>query len=287
MSFIPWLREQLQNEEVSPIKRLADGPNFQTISYNTYQANGYVFSTAEWDTNKTTQNSGIKMNAMTNFRASAKDKKLVSDDTTYYGIIRQILELDYFDFTITVFCCDWVRVEDKVNGCYTDPDINLTFVDLSKFKGSSKIVDEPFILASQASQVKYSAFLPNCVGVSLSVYLLKSIGSDMSGQGEHEGASSAVDYLELQEEKEYNVDDAYKKINLKKVAKSFREIKHRLRVKYYDKYDNDVDRKRNPKQSEIGRMGKIKWIMNLNLRKTHAWTKGKTAREAVKALHTS
>ncbi|KAF9613362.1 hypothetical protein IFM89_007440 [Coptis chinensis] len=53
------------------------------------------------------------MNAMTNFCASAKDKKLVSDDTTYYGIIRQILELDYFDFTITIFCCDWVRVEDK------------------------------------------------------------------------------------------------------------------------------------------------------------------------------
>ncbi|KAF9606991.1 hypothetical protein IFM89_030410 [Coptis chinensis] len=182
MSFIPWLREQLQNEEVSPIKRLVDGPNFQTISYNTYQANGYVFSTAEWDTNKTTQNSRIKKNAMTNFRASAKDKKIMYDDTTYYGLIRQILELDYFDFTITVFCCDWVRVEDKVNGCYTDPYINLTFVDLSKFKGSSKIVDEPFILASQASQVKHSVFLPTVLGFLLSVYSLKSIGLDMSGQ---------------------------------------------------------------------------------------------------------
>ncbi|KAF9608948.1 hypothetical protein IFM89_012116 [Coptis chinensis] len=106
MSFIPWLREQLQNEEVSPSRDFFDGPNFQTILYNTYQANGYVFSTAEWDTNKTTQNSGIKMNVMTNFCASAKDKKLVSDDTTYYGLIRQILELDYFDFTITVFCFD-------------------------------------------------------------------------------------------------------------------------------------------------------------------------------------
>ncbi|KAF9610906.1 hypothetical protein IFM89_025494 [Coptis chinensis] len=304
------------------------------------------------------------MNAMTNFRASAKDKKLVSDDTTYYGIIRQILELDYFDFTVTIFCCDWVRVEDKVNRCYTDPDINLTFVNLSKFKGSSKIVDEPFILASQASQVKYSVFLPAVLGFLLSVYSLKSIGSDMLRQestesskqvekrarktmlsreavmardlngGIHisdsgssssdsqvfggggscvsskgkkkvefdsdgqpvrdgsEGFSSLLggttkthcqkDFL-----KEYNVDDAYKKINLKKVAKSFREFKHHLRVKYYDKYDNDVDRKRNcPTGVKLEEWEKFMDNESKPSRKlTRA--KGKVAREALKTLHTS
>ncbi|KAF9589036.1 hypothetical protein IFM89_018298 [Coptis chinensis] len=196
-------------------------------------------------------------------------------------------------------------------------------------------------------QVKYSAFLPAVLGFLLSVYLLKSIGSDMSGQestesifypiksskqaekrarktmlsreavmardlngGIHisdsrssssdsqvsggggscvsskgkkkvefdsdgqpvgdgsEGFSSLlggttkthcpISYESFKNVpsptkniiwssvvKEYNVDDAYKKINLNKVAKSFREFKHRLRVKYYDKYDNDVDRKRN------------------------------------------
>ncbi|KAF9595364.1 hypothetical protein IFM89_000282 [Coptis chinensis] len=127
-----------------------------------------------------TQNSGIKMNAMTNVRASAKDKKLVYDDTTYYGLIRQILELNYFDFTITIFCCDWVCVEDKVIGCYTDPDINLIFVDLSKFKGSSKIVDEPFILASQASQVFYCKDLTR-IGWNVVLHAQKRMNGDIYG----------------------------------------------------------------------------------------------------------
>ncbi|KAF9588810.1 hypothetical protein IFM89_016170 [Coptis chinensis] len=155
MSFIPWLRQQLENSEMSVIKRLADGPHFQATSYNSYQASGYVFSTAEWEINKTTQNSGVKMNAMTSFRSSAKDRNLVDEEATYYGVIRQILELNYFDFTQTVFYCDWVRIEDKANGCYFDPDINLVFVNFSKFRRSSKFEDEPFILASQASQVFY------------------------------------------------------------------------------------------------------------------------------------
>ncbi|KAF9599556.1 hypothetical protein IFM89_038978 [Coptis chinensis] len=88
-------------------------------------------------------------------------------------------------------------------------------------------------------------------------------------------------------QKEYNVDDAYKKINLKKVAKSFREFKHRLRVKYYDKYDNDVDRKRNcPTGVKLEEWEKFVDNESKPSRKLMR-TKGKTAREAVKALHTS
>ncbi|KAF9603000.1 hypothetical protein IFM89_033627, partial [Coptis chinensis] len=87
--------------------------------------------------------------------------------------------------------------------------------------------------------------------------------------------------------KEYNVDDAYKKINLKKVAKSFREFKHRLRVKYYDKYDNDVDRKRNcPTGVKLEEWEKFVDNESKPSRKLMR-TKGKVAREAVKALHTS
>ncbi|KAF9590313.1 hypothetical protein IFM89_033731 [Coptis chinensis] len=86
--------------------------------------------------------------------------------------------------------------------------------------------------------------------------------------------------------KEYNVDDAYKKINLKKVAKSFREFKHRLRVKYYDKYDNDVDRKRN---CSIGvKLEELEKFVDNESKpsRKRMRTKGKVAREAVKALHT-
>ncbi|KAF9606866.1 hypothetical protein IFM89_029465 [Coptis chinensis] len=131
MDYIPWLRKQLEKEEMSRFKRLADGPSFSAKSYNSFSINGYVFSTYDSEVNMTTRNSRVSMKAFTNFRASAKDKNLVEDETTYYGIVKQILELDYHDFKEIVFFCDWVRIEDKRNGCYVDPDTNLVF-DLSR-----------------------------------------------------------------------------------------------------------------------------------------------------------
>ena len=68
------------------------------------------------------------------FRENGKDKNYKEADTTYYGAIQQILELDYIDFKQTVFYCDWVKVEDKINGCKIDPASNLIMVNLGKLK---------------------------------------------------------------------------------------------------------------------------------------------------------
>lgn len=54
LDYIPWLRKQLENEESCTLKRLADGPSFQAISYTSYMVNGYAFYTAEAEMNKTT-----------------------------------------------------------------------------------------------------------------------------------------------------------------------------------------------------------------------------------------
>ncbi|MCL7028001.1 hypothetical protein MKW94_006427 [Papaver nudicaule] len=95
------------------------------------------------------------MEACTSFRASSRDTNLVDDDTTHYGIVQQILELDYGDFTEVLFNCNWVRVEDKVNGFNVDKETKLRFVNFERFGRSSREVDEPFIHASQAKQVFY------------------------------------------------------------------------------------------------------------------------------------
>ncbi|KAI3900903.1 hypothetical protein MKW98_026470, partial [Papaver atlanticum] len=100
---------------------------------------------------------GVTMDSFTRFRASAKDTNLVGDDTSYFGIVKKILELDYEDFTEVIFLYDWVRVEDKTTGSYVDAETNSRFVNFDKFKRSSKEVDEPFIHASQAAQVFYYA----------------------------------------------------------------------------------------------------------------------------------
>ncbi|KAF6173069.1 hypothetical protein GIB67_009989 [Kingdonia uniflora] len=155
LDYILWLREQFENLEMSTLKRLVDGLSFKVTSYKAYRVNGFVFCTADSESCKTTQNSGVKMKAMTNFVASTRDQNPREAETIYYGVVKEIIELDYYDFPQTIFYCDWVRVEDKVNGCAFDPKANLTFVNLQKLKRNSKVDDEPYCLASQASQVFY------------------------------------------------------------------------------------------------------------------------------------
>ena len=154
MDYIPWLRQQLQNEENSVLKKLANGPKFEAISYSSYAINGYVFCTADSEISKTTQNSGVSMKAVTKFRSSVNDTNFVSEEVPYYGIVKQILELDYHDFKVVVFNCDWVRIENT-NSIRVDPETNLRYVNLERLMRTTKESDEPFILASQASQVFY------------------------------------------------------------------------------------------------------------------------------------
>ncbi|KAI3986558.1 hypothetical protein MKX01_014096 [Papaver californicum] len=124
MDYIPWLRKQLE---------------------------------AEAEKHLTIQSSRVAMDAFTSFRESAKYTNLVEDDTSYFGIVQQILEVDYGAFTEVVFYCYLVRVEDKTNGSYVEADTNLRFFNFEKFMRSSKEVDEPFIHAFQATQVFYCA----------------------------------------------------------------------------------------------------------------------------------
>ena len=130
-------------------------------TYRKYYLNGFIFSSKYHDDTVVTQDSGVCMKAWTKFRARKSDKNLTDAWTMWYGVIKQIIELDYTIFKEVVFYCDWVRVEDKANGCKHCPDSNLVVVNFDKFKSVSNELDEPAILASQASQVFYSKDLKN------------------------------------------------------------------------------------------------------------------------------
>ena len=81
---------------------------------------------------------------------------MVIGNKTYYGIIKEILELNYHHKgNVMLFKCDWVdnRVQDK--WVKTD-QFGITSVNFKHlFNTGEKISDEPFILASQALQVYY------------------------------------------------------------------------------------------------------------------------------------
>ena len=120
----------------------AYGPLHEVTSYSKLQCNGYTFSTLAHEENLSTQNSGVSMKAY--------NKKGVL--TTYYRVIRDIIDLNYTTFGHMVFYSNWVDMDEK-NACKVDPASKLVIVNLSKLMSKNAIQDKPFILASQTSQV--------------------------------------------------------------------------------------------------------------------------------------
>ncbi|KAL0544513.1 hypothetical protein IC582_019630 [Cucumis melo] len=79
--------------------------------------------------------------------SSSKDKNLVMLDMTFYGVIREIWEIDYHQLSFILFKCDWV---DNKSGVKVD-ELGFTIVDLKRIGHKS----DSFILATQAKQVFY------------------------------------------------------------------------------------------------------------------------------------
>ncbi|XP_052295799.1 uncharacterized protein LOC127901832 [Citrus sinensis] len=101
----------------------------------------------ELDDARVVQNSGVTLMAKALQISSAKANNPVYSDMTFYGIIEEIWELDYHQFRIPVFRCDWVK---SSNGIKVDK-FGFTLVDLQRTGHKN----DPFILASQAKHVFY------------------------------------------------------------------------------------------------------------------------------------
>lgn len=72
--------------------------------YTAYFINGYQFHTLKRDTCCKTQNSGLTLSATTDSFASASDQNPIDREVIYYGVIQDIIEIDYQDcFSIVLF----------------------------------------------------------------------------------------------------------------------------------------------------------------------------------------
>ena len=92
---------------------------------------------------------GVVVIAKTTSYSSANDRNPVIGDVTYYGVLKEIVELEYFlSRKVVIFKCYWVG-----QGRMQRQDENgFTLVNLRRPMNTG----EPFILASQAQQVFYS-----------------------------------------------------------------------------------------------------------------------------------
>ena len=106
-----------------------------------YVINGLKFRSSNVETNKKTQNSGVSV--------------VTKGGITFYGVLTDIIELNYSaSIRHVLFKCTWVD-DENMRGYKTDefgfPMVNFTH----SIHGGEEIMDEPYVLASQATQVFY------------------------------------------------------------------------------------------------------------------------------------
>ncbi|WVZ49389.1 hypothetical protein U9M48_000755, partial [Paspalum notatum var. saurae] len=124
--------------------------------YSSYTINGFNFHTHSYDEGRPVQNSGVVVVAESACFERGRNDDIIIGNKTYYGIIKEIIELNYHHKeNVVLFKCDWVDNHVQNKWVKTDQfgirDVNFKHL----FNTGEKISDEPFILASQAFQVFY------------------------------------------------------------------------------------------------------------------------------------
>ena len=132
------------------LKWLSHGPDVDVLLYDGYIINGYRFHTRDLEARRKTQNNGVTLRAETSSYASRKDRNPIDDMVTYYGVLDQVIELQFGPtLTIVLFKCTWFD-EQTTNGFKID---TYGFKCLNVTRVCHQ--DEPFMLASYAEQCFY------------------------------------------------------------------------------------------------------------------------------------
>jgi len=108
------------------------------MTWETYDISGYMFYTKSKDQKSMAQNSGVQCDAL--------DSE-TGEETTYFGFVEDIWELDYGTFQIPLFRCQLVEDKHVIMDNY-----RVRVLDLSKVGYK----DDPWIMANRAAQVFYA-----------------------------------------------------------------------------------------------------------------------------------
>ncbi|XVF15135.1 hypothetical protein REPUB_Repub09cG0123300 [Reevesia pubescens] len=149
--FIMILLIQFTNEEhvFEKINILARGPLKIAKRCHGFIFNGIRFHTTDREKNRRTQNSGILVTSKTRNYSSAKDNNLIERDVDYYGVLSDIIELNYYGaFKVVLFRGDWVEV--TTSRSIKKNEFGFTLVNFSHLiHTEDHLKDDPFIFPSQ------------------------------------------------------------------------------------------------------------------------------------------
>lgn len=136
---------------------LANGPSKTVTRYNNHVVNEFRFRIKSVDGTKKNQNCGVFYTAATPCYSNARDGNPCVGDVDYYGVLKDIYELDYRGPTknddmgrkVVLFNCAWV-VSTSTRGKKMD-QYDFTFVNFNEVLHT----EDTFLLASSAIQVFY------------------------------------------------------------------------------------------------------------------------------------
>ena len=141
--FYKYAHELPNNVQNQLIQDVAKGPLRSVTTFNGYCVNGCKFNTI---------NGSSSSNSM-NFGVCIKGSNYSSEESDYYGQLVEVLRLEYSGLPIkrtVLFKCDWF---DPTPNTGTKVHRQYRIVDINNKRRYSKY--EPFVLASQATQVVY------------------------------------------------------------------------------------------------------------------------------------
>ncbi|KAK1369954.1 hypothetical protein POM88_036046 [Heracleum sosnowskyi] len=125
--------------------QLSKGPFKRVTTYSGYIVNGYRFHTRIHARDMSTVNSGV----------CVKGTCYNVDESDYYGLLEDVLQLEYGGFPskkIFLFSCTWFDPSNR--GTTTHPKYKIVEINHKRKYNSY----EPFILAAQAHQVTYLSY---------------------------------------------------------------------------------------------------------------------------------
>ena len=143
---------QVDGEHVNEQLQVLAMPPLRAVRcFKGYIVNGFRFHTKDRERQRKTQNSGVFLTAKTSSFASARDSNPMTGNVGYYGVLNDVMELQYIGGNrIVLFKCDWWDVMNRGRGIKQD-DYGFTCVNFTQTLNTN----EPFILANQAQQVFY------------------------------------------------------------------------------------------------------------------------------------
>ena len=116
------------------LAQIVEGPSHNVISYKGYMINGMRFH--KKGAEKTTQNSGVYLEAHGSGQSNDKEE--------YFGVIKDIIELDYRTFKVPLFWWDWANGRSGIKKL-----VNFSI-------GQAQSIRDPFILSAQAKKAFYA-----------------------------------------------------------------------------------------------------------------------------------